>query len=459
MLALVPAALRRAASGPISPRTIVPTATAYPDVLCLAPAYTRSGHWRLPQPQSRFLDFQPYTTSPTMGKKKSKAEYNDFLDGEKLRDNTEIRTTLQGFAARDIPSAPRQNGKESKKKGKNGAKKPPLTHFLCLPLVTPTSKPQLRRGLERLKKDVAKDSPVPIAAVRPPGTLHLTLGVMSLSPEELQEATLYLQDLNLHTLLRDITHRRIAEKAAEDGTVAENLNAAAMPDTDALTVTLESLVPMQTPSKTSILYAEPRDASQRLTGFAEAVRAAFAERGWVVDDARGLRLHATLLNTIYAKPKGGRQAKGRIGKGGGDGAKTFERKNGYVDGMHEDQDQKQQEDEDGVSNEGSSVLDDAEAPPPSTAIAENSLNGAAGHGPDAKSWMRFDARNLIEEYKGFVWAEDIRIDRVRICKMGAKKVWSGMHAGDGEVLDEAYEVVAEKEIFPFVEVEDGGILV
>jgi activating signal cointegrator complex subunit 1 len=36
---------------------------------------------------------------------------------------------------------------------------------------------------------------------------------------------------------------------------------------------------------------------------------------------------------------------------------------------------------------------------------------------------------------------------VQICKMGAKKSWSGGAEGVGEVVDEEYEVVAEKGIF------------
>jgi activating signal cointegrator complex subunit 1 len=31
--------------------------------------------------------------------------------------------------------------------------------------------------------------------------------------------------------------------------------------------------------------------------------------------------------------------------------------------------------------------------------------------------------------------------------MGAKKIWSGGIEGEGEVVDEQYEVVCEKEIF------------
>jgi activating signal cointegrator complex subunit 1 len=61
--------------------------------------------------------------------------------------------------------------------------------------------------------------------------------------------------------------------------------------------------------------------------------------------------------------------------------------------------------------------------------------------------MRFDARGLIESYKDFMWAEDLRIDCVQICKMGAKKIWSGGREGEGDVVDERYEVVFEKSIF------------
>jgi len=368
-----------------------------------------------------------------MGKKKSKGEYNDFLDGEKLRDNTEIRTTLQGFAASEVSPPPARQGRaKDHKKGKGGAKKPALTHFLCLPLVTDTSRPRLQQGLEGFKEDLAKDGPVPTKAVRPVGTLHLTLGVMSLNARELEEAKQYLEDLDLHILLRDITHRQIAEKAAEDGEIAENLNAAAMPDTDALTVNLESLVPMQAPHKTSILYAEPRDVSQRLESFALTLREQFAEKGFLVEDTRPLRLHATIVNTIYAKPKRGRgRPKSAKLK---DGLKHIEHKvsphhQDSEDGLHN---------EDGASTAGS-VDGDTTAPPDAST--------GEGHGPDGKSWMRFDARNLIEKYKGFVWAEDVRVDRVYICKMGAKKIWSGTHEGDGEVLDEQYEVVAAKAIF------------
>ncbi|USP81010.1 hypothetical protein yc1106_08284 [Curvularia clavata] len=382
-----------------------------------------------------------------MGKKKSKSEYNDFLDGEKLRDNAEIRTSLQSFPAQDNSSVPTgRHSRGSKKPGKSAGKKPPLTHFLCLPLVTDTSRPQLQQGLDKFKQDLINDNSVSVKAVRPVGTLHLTLGVMSLNPRELEEAKQYLEDLDLHNLLRDITHRRIAEKAAEQGEIGENLTPASMPDTDAMYLNLEALVPMQAPHKTSILYAEPRDPSLRLPLFALALREQFTEKGFMVPDTRPLKLHATIMNTIYAKPKASR---GR--------SKTAKLKHGlkYVEHRisphHKSDDEAHGDGENDEASTAGSVDGDASGLGESS-TAKGTQNQAPpgrgeGHGPDAKSWMQFDTINLIEEYKDFVWARDVRVDRVCICEMGAKKIWSGTHEGEGEVLDEQYKVVAAKGIF------------
>ena len=48
-------------------------------------------------------------------------------------------------------------GKGSKKKNAGVPKKPPLTHFLCIPLVTPSSRPQLESSIEKFKRDLYAD--------------------------------------------------------------------------------------------------------------------------------------------------------------------------------------------------------------------------------------------------------------------------------------------------------------
>jgi activating signal cointegrator complex subunit 1 len=355
-----------------------------------------------------------------MGKKKQNGEYNDFLDGEKLRDNREIRTSLHGDSSTTQDTSPppvHQERRENKHgKGKGGPKKPPLTHFLCLPLVNDESRPHLQTGLAKLKEDLERDSLVPTKAIRPLGTLHLTLGVMSLDAPKLEEAKRYLQELDLHHLLRDLTMQKAAEQAAEAGTISENLIAAGMPDTDALTISLESLTPMQSPQNTSILYAAPKDPTNRLLPFASLLRTHFTQQGLMVEDARPLKLHATIVNTIYAKPSGAR--KSRSSK-----VKSTLETIGQKISPHRQH---------GDGSDGDSDGEDARS---------------NAHGPDAKSWMRFDARALIEAYKGFTWAENVRIESVQICRMGARKVWSGGVEGEGEVVDEKYEVVFEKGIF------------
>jgi activating signal cointegrator complex subunit 1 len=361
-----------------------------------------------------------------MGKKKAIGEYNDFLDGEKLRDNAEPRTTLHGTAptTRKVSPPPvHQDRKGSKRhgrgRGKSGPRKPQLTHFLCLPLVTEPSRPQLQTGLEKLKHDLSTQDLVPIKAVRPVGTLHLTLGVMSLDSSTLEAAKLLLQDLNLHNLLRDITIQVVAQQAAEDGTISENL--ASLPDTEAIKINIEGLVPMQTPQKTSILYAAPKDKTERLILLATALRERFTEKGLLIEDTRPLKLHATIINTVYAKP-GGPRGKNAKSKGTPETAS-------HQDGKKGD------EHDDSTSIAGSAEDDHS-----------NEVKRNEGHGPEAKNWMRFDARSLIDEYKDFLWARDVKIDRVQICKMGAKKIWSSDVEGEGRVVDERYEVVYEKGI-------------
>ncbi|KZM18865.1 uncharacterized protein EKO05_0006465 [Ascochyta rabiei] len=370
-----------------------------------------------------------------MGKKKGKGEYNDFLESARPRDNNDIRTTLQTTSAltRNI-SPPAVSAPQSQQRNhanlRTKPKKPPLTHFLCLPLVSDPNRAQISTSLEKLKKDVETYTPVPPKAVRPTGTLHLTLGVMSLSPAQLSDASTHLSELDIGQLLRGITTQKLAESVADTRTVSEGFGAVQDPslspaspalsaDPASLAVELRALVPMQKPGQTSILYAEPRDATARLLPFAESLRRSFEEQGWVVQDERSLRLHATVLNTIYAKPKGrgrGKQTSKaaastseavRDGGGGGGGDVL----NDGTDGEQEKEKEKEKEERD------------------------------KGHGPDAKSWMRFDASELIDMYKDFVWAEDVRIDRVQICKMGAQKIF---REGGDEVVDERYEVVAEK---------------
>jgi activating signal cointegrator complex subunit 1 len=128
---------------------------------------------------------------------------------------------------------------------------------------------------------------------------------------------------------------------------------------------------------------------------------------------------------VYAKPKGGwgKQKSGR--------EKGLAQKGDGEPDMDE-----LPLDEEG-STAGSSQEDEEAVAAPANGTA---LDGSDGHGPKAKGQRIFDAAKIVEQYKDVVWAKNVRIDRVQICKMGAKKILGD----DDEVLDEQYEVVAEK---------------
>jgi len=99
----------------------------------------------------------------------------------------------------------------------------------------------------------------------------------------------------------------------------------------------------------------------------------------MVAEKRPLLLHATIVNTIYVKRD--RNSKNRRQGGGGRG-------------------------------------------------------GKGGRRGDGK--LTIDARDVLERYQDQVWMEDVPVESVAICRMGAAKV-----EVDGVVVDEKYTVEAE----------------
>lgn len=247
---------------------------------------------------------------------------------------------------------------------------PRLTHFLCIPLVTPHSRPQLLASLNKFRADVTSDKTpenpdgIPERAIRPIGTLHLTLGVMSLLDQEKVESALaLLRSLNLNELLGQKSRTGGTEEEPRSG---EDIERAETKSKD-LKVTLRGLTSMHTPSKTSILYAAPVDEGQSLQSFCQQLKDAFTQADLMVPETRPLLLHATIVNTIYVP--------GVKGKGG-------------------------------------------------------------GHGK-SKAKLTIDARDILEKYEEFEWMSGVRIEKVAICKMGAKKLEDG---------EEEYEVEGEMDM-------------
>ncbi|QIW96848.1 hypothetical protein AMS68_002366 [Peltaster fructicola] len=212
-------------------------------------------------------------------------------------------------------------------------------------------------------------------AVRPVGALHCTLGVMRLSQRELELAIDILRSLDVLDLLKQQSQT----------------------DTDALSkplqLQLRGLESMHDPQNTSILYVAPYDSTARLEPLCLAIQALFKEKSLLVSDDRPLKLHATIVNTIYAK---GFMPKRRA--------------------PHQQQ-----------ANNGRTSV---EANP-------NALDGSTGHGPRAKGSTKIDAREVLNNYKDFDWAS-LTLDRIAICEMGAKKHYDD----EGRVIGEEYKEVA-----------------
>ncbi len=305
----------------------------------------------------------------------------------------------------------------------------PVTHFLCLPLITPTSRPCLSKSLQEFKITalcpLATTAPTPTPnsarlahattdgsnariderAIRPLGTLHLTIGVMSLQTQErVDEVGEMLQGLDLGAMLNgDCGPESLGTSTtANDRTDTKRTGSSANSNFAEITaresvappplvVSLRGLKSMQEPEKTSVLYIEPWDSTNRLEGFCGRLKEVFGSAGLMVEDERALKLHVTVVNTVYAN-RGPRRRK-----------KTPE--DGHAG--H------------GLMANGEGRQDER-APP----LRE-------------RGTRHFDARGLLERFGEYEWMGEMRLERVAVCRMGSEKIRNA----EGEVVDERYKEV------------------
>lgn len=266
--------------------------------------------------------------------------------------------------------------------------RPAPTHFLCIPLAGS----QLARSLASFRADITSPSPagfdVPEQAVRPPGTLHLTLGVMTLRDDDgsLARAVDLLRCLRLRDVLEQARTATATAAAAAAGARAVAPRTTTRPPAagERLSVTLQGLQAMQRPSETSVLYAPPADPTGVLRRFCESLRRVFQEAGLMAEEQRPLLLHATVVNTVYVRGQR-RQQQQQRGRG------------------------------------------------------SSSNNNGRQNGGGRRERMTIDARDIIARYDDYVWVEDMPVGKVAICRMGARRI-------EGTDGDEAYEVEAQVSI-------------
>ncbi|KAJ4423444.1 hypothetical protein N0V82_001917 [Gnomoniopsis sp. IMI 355080] len=179
-------------------------------------------------------------------------------------------------------------------------KAPQLTHFLCFALVTPASQPQLSASIASFKDHVIRPTQLggfglPPDAVRPVGTLHLTLGMMSFPKNEgLERAIAVLKSLKPREILAAIKRPAMPGSLEASAVTEENAPSS-------FSITLMGLNSMQKPDKATVLYAPPLDPNGTLQNFAEKIKATFQDAGLLLPENRPLLLHATIVNTTYVK--------------------------------------------------------------------------------------------------------------------------------------------------------------
>lgn len=428
-------------------------------------------------------------------------------------DGSQSRTHDAGSRQNDAFAKGKSRPWTTKPRSNNNNKRP--THFVCLPLATETSIPQLSESLAYFRSvtttttttttptidgggarrkatttepesnsgtqsraqqhgtDIETEISgsgngrrddtlrlIPPAAHRPPGTFHLTLGAMDLSnPKDLERALKLLEGIDYQALLaeagksvggdnrgvrtttspRSLNAEGSAEHSPEPGTDDEGRNddhhvdeerrdggspikmtrtilvkpleslsraisppptskkldkddiaaqtssdpkatkSQQQPGPTTLTVTLHGLGTFPRASSSRVFFAHADEDTGRLLPFGDLVRRRFRDAG-LVTETRPLVLHATVANLIYVKATRSK-GRGTGGGGGGGGGVTVDARDILR-----------------YFNDGKAVEDRA-------AVRERNPSASTITTPDSS----------------YIWARDIVVDRIRICKMGAEK--------------------------------------
>lgn len=169
----------------------------------------------------------------------------------------------------------------------------PLTHFLALPL---GHHPGLRTRVANFTNSLLESNP-PIpgldqSVIISPRRLHLTLGVMSLSHESTgTSAGKTLQDAA--ALLTQLKPEILARLEGNPLRVALNHVDIMRPERGDL-------------EKAHVMWVGPApgdEDTRRLKGVSEYLHREFIKAGLMVDEKRPLKLHCTVINTTYRKPR------------------------------------------------------------------------------------------------------------------------------------------------------------
>ncbi|XP_047465338.1 activating signal cointegrator 1 complex subunit 1 [Mugil cephalus] len=175
-------------------------------------------------------------------------------------------------------------------------KKQPFTHFLSFPL----NDSKIQEGFLKFKDEVlqqcAQDHGVEGSIFQNPAKLHLTVGTMALLNDmEVRKACEHLQECQ--NFIRDITE---GKPLPLEVTGVEYMN--------------------DDPAMVDVLYAKvnAKDRSDKLQVIADRLVEHFVSAGLMVREWDRVKLHGTVMNTLFRKDSTGED-------GGGAGRQTSER--------------------------------------------------------------------------------------------------------------------------------------
>ncbi|KAM7370690.1 hypothetical protein PAMP_010217 [Pampus punctatissimus] len=158
-------------------------------------------------------------------------------------------------------------------------KKQPFTHFLSFPL----NDPKIQEGFLRFKDDVLKqcsqDHGVEGSIFQSPAKLHLTIGTLALlNDNEVRKVSEHLQDCQ--SFIRDITE---GKPLPLEVTGIEYMN--------------------DDPAMVDVLYAKVnvKDGTDKLQVIADRLVEHFVSAGLMVREWNRVKLHGTVMNTLFRK--------------------------------------------------------------------------------------------------------------------------------------------------------------
>ncbi len=186
-----------------------------------------------------------------------------------------------------------------------------LTHFLCLPIATVLSIPQLEQRLQQFRNDPTT-SKIPPGAYRPLQTLHIPIRPLSLpAADRIEAASHHLQNLDIDSLLRrksDRTpgHTTGVRQMQQRGSAHTFSTDSRLPP---LTITLSGIRSTHMAGRGSMLdggslhnrlHASYTDPTSRVGAFRDEIKRSFDVAGFQIPRYRRFRPSDTHLITILS---------------------------------------------------------------------------------------------------------------------------------------------------------------